>query len=120
MKAQHCLPTGELQLLPIPEGHWETISIDFIVKLPESGGYDAIMVVIDSAGKQSHFIRMNAYHLTLLLPMKHLYLVFNVVKLTLAPPDPIPSRHAPPPPPPELIDGEEEYVVEKILDSRIL
>jgi hypothetical protein len=51
--------------------------------------------------------------------MKHLHPVFNVVKLTLAPPDPIPGRHAPPPPPPELIDGEEEYIVEEILDSRM-
>jgi hypothetical protein len=57
MKAQHCLLTGELQPLPIPEGCWETISVDFIIELLESGGYDAIMVVIDSVGKQSHFIK---------------------------------------------------------------
>ena len=37
----------------------------------------------------------------------------------LAPTDPITGRHAPPPPPPELIDGEEEYVVEEIRDSRM-
>jgi hypothetical protein len=43
--------------------------------------------------------------------------VFNVVKLTLAPADPIPGRQAPPPPPPELVDGEEEYIVEEILNS---
>jgi hypothetical protein len=42
MKAQCHLPIGELQPLLIPEGCWETISIDFIVKLLESGGYDAI------------------------------------------------------------------------------
>jgi hypothetical protein len=51
--------------------------------------------------------------------MKRLHPVFNVVKLTLALPDPIPGRHVPPPPPPELINGEEEYVVKKILDSRM-
>jgi hypothetical protein len=56
MKAQGHLPTGELQLLLIPEGHWETISVDPIIELPESGGYDAIMVVVDSVGKWSHFI----------------------------------------------------------------
>ena len=37
----------------------------------------------------------------------------------LAPTDPIAGRHAPPPPPPDLIDGEEEYVVEEIRDSRM-
>jgi hypothetical protein len=56
MKAQHHLPIGELQPLPVLEGHWETISVDFIIELPESGGYDAIMVVVDSAGKWSHFV----------------------------------------------------------------
>jgi hypothetical protein len=64
-------------------------------------------------------IRMNAYCLTLPPPMRHLHPAFNVVKLTLAPPDPIPRRHVPLPPPPELIDGEEEDIVKEILDSRM-
>ena len=51
--------------------------------------------------------------------MKRLHPVFNVVKLTPAPADPIVGRRARPPPPPELIDGEEEYIVERILDSRM-
>jgi hypothetical protein len=64
-------------------------------------------------------IGMNAYHLTLPLPMRCLQLVFNIVKLTLAPSDLIPSRHLPPSPPPELIDGEDKYIVKEILDSRM-
>jgi len=55
-KIQHHLPTGELQLLPILEERWDVISIDFILELPESGGYNSIMVAVDSAGKCSHFI----------------------------------------------------------------
>jgi hypothetical protein len=35
------------------------ISINFIVKLPESHGYDAIMNVIDSVTKCAHFIPMH-------------------------------------------------------------
>ena len=52
--------------------------------------------------------------------MKHLHPVFNVVKLTPAPTDPIAGRHHPPPPPPEIIEGEEEWVVDKILDSKVI
>jgi len=34
------------------------MSVDFIVELPESGGYNTIMVVIDSVGKCAHFMEM--------------------------------------------------------------
>ena len=64
-------------------------------------------------------VSSSAYRLRLPRSMSRLHPVFNVVKLTLAPTDPIPGRRAKPPPPPELVDGEEEYVVEKILDSRL-
>jgi len=60
-----------------------------------------------------------AYHLVLPPPMRRLHLVFNVVKLSPAPDDPIVRRRRNPPPLPELVDGEEEYVVEKILNSRM-
>ena len=55
-KIQRCLPTGELQPLPIPEERWDVISVDFISELPESGGYDSVMVAVDSVGKCSHFV----------------------------------------------------------------
>jgi len=51
--------------------------------------------------------------------MCRLHPVFNVVKLTLAPTDPIVGRHLKLPPPPELVEGEEEYLVEEILDSKM-
>jgi hypothetical protein len=35
---------------------WDTISVDFIVKPPESDGYDTIMNVVDSVTKRTHFI----------------------------------------------------------------
>ena len=60
-----------------------------------------------------------AYRLRLPRSMNCLHPVFNVVKLTLAPVDPIPGRRAQPPPPPVIVDGGEEYIVEKILDSRL-
>ena len=62
----------------------------------------------------------SAYCLRPPLAMKHIHLVFNMVKLTLALDDPIIRRRAPPPPLPEIIDGEEEWVVEEILDSKVI
>jgi hypothetical protein len=61
-----------------------------------------------------------AYRLRLPVAMKRIHPVFNVVKLTPAPEDPIVGRHAPPPPLPEIVDGEEEWVVEEILDSKVI
>jgi hypothetical protein len=55
-KVQHQRPFGELHPSETPEAPWEVISVDFIVELPESHGYDAIMCVIDSLTKHAHFI----------------------------------------------------------------
>jgi len=49
--------------------------------------------------------------------MKQLHLVFNVVKLTLAPDDPIAGRKTEDHPLPIVIDREAKWEVEKILDS---
>jgi hypothetical protein len=50
---------GELHPLETPEAPWDTISVDFIVKLPESHGYNAIMCIVDSLSKHPHFILMH-------------------------------------------------------------
>jgi len=63
-------------------------------------------------------IRPMAYHLKLPHWMKQLHPVFNVVKLTPAPDDPIPGRKLTDHPPPIIIDGELEWEVEEILNSR--
>ena len=48
----------------------------------------------------------SAYQLRLPPSMGRLHPVFNVVKLSLAPPAPIPGRQTSPPPLPEIVDGE--------------
>ena len=55
-KASHQSPIRELHLLPIPNALWDTISVDFIVKIPESKGKDAVMVAVDSVTKHGHFV----------------------------------------------------------------
>ena len=47
-------PTGLLQPLPIPEMVWDQVTMDFIVGLPPSRGYTAIMVVVDRLTKYTH------------------------------------------------------------------
>jgi len=45
-----------LQQLPIPEQPWNSISMDFIEKLPSSSGFDTILVIVDRLSKQAIFI----------------------------------------------------------------
>jgi len=47
---------GSLQQLPILEHPWNSISIDFIEKLPSSSGFDTILVIVDRLSKQAIFI----------------------------------------------------------------
>ena len=48
-----------LQPNEIPEGPWQTIGIDFIVKLPKSNRYDSIAVYVDYFTKQTHVFPIN-------------------------------------------------------------
>ncbi|KAG5729518.1 hypothetical protein E4T56_gene4624 [Termitomyces sp. T112] len=60
-----------------------------------------------------------AYQLKLSAGLHQLHPVFNAVKLFPAPDDPIPGCHPNAPPLPILVNDEEEYEVEEILDSRM-
>jgi hypothetical protein len=56
-KVEHRHPTGFLQPLPIPKFKLETISMDFITRLPKSTKKnDAIMVVVEKLSKSTHFV----------------------------------------------------------------
>jgi len=72
--------------LPIPSAPWDTISVDFIVELPQSAGHDSIMVVVDSVTKGAHFISTvttisatGATHLFLNHVWKHHSLPWKVI-----------------------------------------
>ncbi|PRP73007.1 retrotransposon nucleocapsid protein, partial [Planoprotostelium fungivorum] len=48
--------SGLLQPLEVPSDRWTSVTIDFMVELPECQGFNAIMVVVDRFTKMSHFI----------------------------------------------------------------
>ena len=48
-------PHGTLRPLPIPPASWSSVSMDFIVELPESNGFNAILVCVDRLTKMAHF-----------------------------------------------------------------
>jgi len=43
----------------IPNGPWEIISMDLIIQLPESNGYNAICVIVNRLTKRAYFIPIN-------------------------------------------------------------
>ena len=49
-------PLGLLKPLLVPEKPWQHVSADFIVQLPNSNGYDAILVIVDRFTKMAIFI----------------------------------------------------------------
>jgi hypothetical protein len=49
-------PHGQLHPLPIPPGPWSSVSMDYIVELPSSSGFDAVYVCVDRFTKMAHFI----------------------------------------------------------------
>jgi len=55
-KLQHYKPYRSLKQLPIPEQPWNSISMDFIEKLPSSSRFDTILVIVDWLTKQAIFI----------------------------------------------------------------
>jgi len=55
-KPQHHKPYRFLKQLPIPERPWNSISMDFIKKLPLSSGFNTILVIVNQLTKQMIFI----------------------------------------------------------------
>ena len=55
-KASRDTYNGLLQPLPIPERPWVDLTIDFVVGLLKSQGYDAILMVVDQLSKEKHYI----------------------------------------------------------------
>eukprot|EP00253_Pinus_taeda_P002818 PITA_02818 len=79
IKAKHQHPTGLLQLLPIPEWKWETISMDFITGLPKTRkNNDSIMVVVDKLSKSAHFIPVQSTYKAVQIAHIFMQNIFNL------------------------------------------
>jgi hypothetical protein len=55
-KFEHLNPTGLLLPLPVPEGIWTDIALDFVEALPKVRGKSVILTVVDRFSKYCHFI----------------------------------------------------------------
>ena len=53
---RHHAPVGMLQPIPIPSQPFKVVSMDFIPELPESDGYNNILVIVDKLTKYAIFI----------------------------------------------------------------
>lgn len=54
-KSAHIKPAGPLKPLPIPDGKWDVVTVDFVVQLPKTkSDYDAICVFVDKLTKMVH------------------------------------------------------------------
>jgi hypothetical protein len=71
-KCERLHPARLLQPLPVPQGAWQDLTMDFIETLPKSEGYDTIMVVVDRFSKYAHF-----------MPLKHPFSAPSVAQIFL-------------------------------------
>lgn len=58
-KTERVAYPGLLAPLPIPEGAWQVVTMDFIEGLPRSAHYNCILVVVDKFSKYAHFLALS-------------------------------------------------------------
>jgi len=72
-KPQYHKPYRSLKQLPIPKWLWNSISVDFIKKLPSSSRFDTILVIVNQLTKQAIFIP--AHNTITSMDLAHLFIL---------------------------------------------
>ena len=63
-KTEKCKAVGLLQPLPILEGPWESLSMDFIIGFPKVDGFTSNMVIVDRFSMYATFAPMPKERMT--------------------------------------------------------
>ena len=59
VKAEHQVPSGLLNPLPIPQWKWDNITMDFVSGFPlTQRKHDSVWVIVDRLTKSAHFLQM--------------------------------------------------------------
>ena len=57
VKAEHQVPSGLLNLIPVPQWKWDNTAMDFVSGLPlTQRKHDSVWVIVDRLTKSTHFI----------------------------------------------------------------
>ena len=57
VKAEHQVPSGLLNSLPIPQWKWDNFTIDFVSGFPlTKKKHDSVWVIVDILTKSAHFL----------------------------------------------------------------
>ena len=57
VKVEHQVPSGLLNLIPIPQWKWDNITMDFVSSFPlTQKKHDSVWVIVDRLTKSAHFL----------------------------------------------------------------
>lgn len=83
-KSERVAYPGLLSPLPVPEGAWQVVTLDFIEGLPKSASYNSILVVVDKMSRYAHFLPLTNPFTAFQVAMVYMNNVFKLHGLPTA------------------------------------